>query len=695
MKKIQKIAIVIALIVGIGVTFGFYSQKPDKDRVLLELVQYVLGEGHYSPRDIDNDFSKSFYKDYLKNLDYSKRYFLQSDIDQFSPFNTLIDDQIIYGDLTFFDITYKRVNKRTKEAREIYTEILSNPFDFTKEESIQTNIDSVDYAKTHEELVDRWRKYVKYNVLVRLTDAIEVQKEESKDDSTFVVKSFEVMEKESRESVKKTFDGWNDRLSDLDRDEWFAIYLNVLTSQFDPHTTYFAPKDKKRFDQDMSGQLEGIGARLQSKDGYVTVSEVISGSPSWKQGDLEVEDKIVKVAQGDEIPVSIVGMRLDDAVDLIKGKKGTKVRLFVKKIDGSSKVIPIIRDIVEIDETFAKSAIINKNGVKYGIIYLPKFYINFKDKDARNSGDDVEIEVNRLKKEGVEGIILDLRNNGGGSLQTAIQMSGLFIKKGPIVQVKSKGAKPRILKDDNSNITWDGPLVVMINEYSASASEILAAALKDYNRAIIVGSTHSYGKGTVQNIWDLDNMINPKLDVKPLGAIKLTIQKFYRINGGATQLKGVASDIPLPDRYMYLDVGEKEQENPMPWDTISPLKYDVWHLKHDMAFLKKESSKRVQNSAQFQLIDDNALWLKNRRDDGKIALSLEVFEEESDDFKKEIEKFKPISKYDNKLEFTSTMPELKLIDNDSILGTKRGVWHKNLQKDAYIEEAVNVLIDLK
>ncbi len=695
MKRIHKLVIIFFLTISIGTAFSFLERKPDKDRILLELVQYVLKEGHYSPTKIDNDFSKSFYTDYVKGLDYAKRYFLQSDIDQFEPFSTLIDDQIKFGDLTFFDLTYQRVTKRTEEVKVIYTDILSKPFDFDKQEFMQSDVDSMDYAKTHEELVERWRKYLKYNTLIRLTDAIDAQETEVKDNPKFKVKSFDEMEKEAREAVKKTFDGWNDRLLELNRDDWFAVYLNVLTAQFDPHTTYFAPKDKKRFDQDMSGQLEGIGARLQAKDGFVTVIEVISGSPSWKQGDLEVEDKILKVAQGDEEPVSIVGMRLDDAVDLIKGKKGTKVRLFVKKLDGSTKVIPIVRDIVEIEETFAKSSVINRNGVKYGIIHLPKFYINFQDKNARDSGEDVAKEVKYLKEEGVQGIILDLRNNGGGSLQTAIKMSGLFIKEGPIVQVKSRNKKPSILKDNDKSMLWDGPLVIMINEYSASASEILAAALKDYGRAVIVGSKHSFGKGTVQNIWDLDNLINPKLDVKPLGAIKLTIQKFYRINGGATQLKGVASDIALPDRYMYLEVGEKEQENPMPWDTIAPLKYEKWHMKHDLDYLKKKSDKRISKSKQFDLIDENAKWLKNRRDNGKLSLNLTVFEKENDEFQKEIKKFKPIRKYDNHLTFVSPKLELELIKTDSTLATKREAWHKNLKKDAYVEEAVNVLNDLR
>ena len=695
MKRMYRIAIALFLTMSIGLTFGFYERKPDKDRVLLELIQYVLEAGHYDPSELDTDFSLRFYKDYIEALDYSKRYFLKSDIESFEQFNTMLDDQIKMGDLTFFDLTYQRVSKRIADIEPIYTEILSEPFDFNKKDVLITDKKKLDYVETKEELKDRWRLYLKYNTLVRLTEELESQKKRVEEGDAENVKTFEELEAEARAETLKTFNDLNTRWKELERDDWFSIYLNVMTSQFDPHTNYFAPQEKKMFDQGMSGKLEGIGARLQSKDGYVTVIEVISGSPSWKQGELEVEDKILKVAQGSEgEPVNIVGMRLDDSVDLIKGKKGTIVKLWLKKIDGSKKTIEITRDIVEIDETFAKSSIIEKNGKKYGLINLPKFYVDFDDRNARNAGDDVEKEVKYLKSENVEGIILDLRNNGGGSLQTAIKMSGLFIDQGPIVQVKSRDKAPQVLEDTESGILWNGPLVIIINEYSASASEIVAAALKDYNRAVIIGSKHSYGKGTVQNIWDLDKLINPNLDVDPLGSIKLTIQKFYRINGGATQLKGVESDVVIPDRYSYLEIGEKEQENPMEWDTIQPLKYEIWDGDLNLEKVKKNSSERIADSEIFKLIDENAVWLKKRRDESNVALDLESFEKENKAFEKEVEKFKPISKYDNKLAFTSTKHEMEVLVQDSLLTKKRERWHKALKKDVYVEEAVNILGDL-
>ena len=384
------------------------------------------------------------------------------------------------------------------------------------------------------------------------------------------IKTFEELEKESREMTESSLDDIYEMMGDLDDSDWFSIFLNTMTMQFDPHTNYYAPKEKKRFDQIMAGKLEGIGARLQKKDDYTRVAELISGGPAWRGGELEVGDLILKVAQGDEEPVDIVGMRLDDAIEYIKGQKGTEVRLTVKKIDGSIEVISIIRDIIELEETFVKSSVVDIDNRKFGVINLPKFYIDFNERNFRNSATDMEQEIERLKAENVEGLLIDLRNNGGGSLKTAIEISGLFINDGPVVQVKYRGEKPNIRSDKNKKIQWEGPLVVLVNELSASASEIFAAAMQDYNRAVIIGSKQSFGKGTVQNVLPLNNYFKYPKD---LGALKMTIQKFYRINGGSTQLEGVVSDIAMPDKYTYFEIGERDEKNPLDWDKIEPAEY--------------------------------------------------------------------------------------------------------------------------
>lgn len=449
---------------------------------------------------------------------------------------------------------------------------------------------------------------------------------------------------------------------------------------------------KKDFDESISGKLEGIGARLSYKNDYTKVTELISGGPAWRAGDLEVGDIILKVAQGDAEPLDIVGMRLQNAIEFIKGKKGTEVRLTLKKIDGSIEVISIIRDIVELEETFVKSSIIEKNGKKFGVINLPKFYIDFNDRKARNCAKDMAIEIERLKKENIDGVLIDLRNNGGGSLPAVVEMAGLFIKDGPIVQVKYNGEKPIVQKDRDKSILWNGPMVVLTNEFSASASEIFAAALQDYKRAVIIGSKQTYGKGTVQSSMSLNRFYNYDSD---LGGLNLTIQKFYRINGGSTQLEGVKPDIILPSRYRYMDIGEKDFENPLSWDQIQKANYDTWDNYSNFDDVVSRSVSRINNKPQFLLIEENAKWLKKSQDDTTIYLNYDSYKSDLDIHEEESKRFESLSKYSNNLTFNSPAYEIPLIEKDSILGVKRIAWHKNLSKDIYIEEGLNVLTDLK
>jgi carboxyl-terminal processing protease len=695
MGKYTKVLLVVVLVIGVSFSFSFDERKPDRDRILLGLLTEILEKYHYSPSELDDEFSVKFYNEYLENIDFSKRYLIQSDIDNLKPFNVILDNQLRRGDLTFFDLSYMLLSKRLDSIGSIQKEIFSKPFDFTIEEEHTLDPEQLQYAKDIDELKDRWRRYIKYNVLVKIHEDLQIEEDKFEKDSTYVKKSFDEIEKSAREYTEKAFSDWNDRVLELNKEDWLSVYLNVLTSQFDPHTNYFAPRDKEKFDEDMAGQLEGIGARLSNKGGYTTVVEIISGSPSWKQGDLEVEDKIVKVAQGDGDPVNIVGMRLDDSVELIKGKKGTKVRLFVKKIDGSQKEIVLIRDVVELAETFAKSSIVIKNGKKYGLIYLPKFYINFNDKDSRNSATDVLNEIEALKAEGIEGLIFDLRNNGGGSLKTAVDITGYFIERGPVVQIKSKNRPAEVLFDSDDRVQYDGPLVVMINNYSASASEIVAAALRDYNRAVIVGSEHSFGKGTVQSFLDLDRVNSSNVNISSLGSIKLTFQKFYRVNGGATQLKGVDSDCVIPDRMSQMKVGEKEMDNAMPWDTINKLVYSQWPEEINYSYIEQKSRTRVSNSEYFNLIKDNAEWIYSRNDLKSITLNYDAFERENLEYKKIASKYKQLSDFRNDLKFESTSQEKQLLSTNSDLKEKRERWHKNLTKDLYVGEAVNILSDLQ
>ncbi|UAB82188.1 carboxy terminal-processing peptidase [Marixanthomonas sp. SCSIO 43207] len=695
MKKNLK---VLFLAVFVSVASCSFTTKefddPDKDKVLIDLITYVLQKGHYNPADMNDEFSAEVYKDFINGLDPLKRYFLASDIEEFSKYKTQIDDQIKSKDLTFFNLVYDRFMKRMEEVKKIYPEVLNTPFDYTKDESINVDYDNIDYATTKTEIKERWRKQLKFSTISSYYDNVEENKTKLEEDKEYTSKTEEELEIEARETSKKSLDEYFDFTNDLERKDYFAIYLTTIVEEFDPHTNYFAPPDKDRFDLRMSGRLEGIGARLQKKNDYIKVIEIISGGPVWRGDYLEVGDLITKVKQEDEDKaVSVVGMRVDDAVKLIKGPKGTKVTLTVKRVDGTIEDVTITRDVVELEETYAKSSIIENDENTYGLINLPQFYFNMEDYKERNAASDVKKEIERLKEEGMEGLVLDLRGNGGGSLRTAVDIAGLFIKEGPVVQVASNGKK-EVLEDEDESITWDGPLVILVNELSASASEILAAAMQDYERAIILGSKQTYGKGTVQNVLDLNQWIR-KSDLGDMGALKITTQKFYRVNGGSTQLEGVKSDVVMPDQYSYFNVGERDYENPLPYDKIDAASYKTWdgYLGYEETINKSKA--RMEKSKQLQLIDENAKWIKERRDEVEVPLNFEKYVADIDRRKEETKKFDSIDTYDNKLSYRSLPYEVELMKQDTTLREKRKRWHINLAKDIYVEEAVNVLRDLK
>ncbi|TVZ15561.1 carboxy terminal-processing peptidase [Maribacter sp. MAR_2009_72] len=689
-------------------------ENDDKDKLLLDLISYVLEKGHYEPKDLNDDFSVNVFEDFIDVIDPTKRYFIASDIKEFEKYKYQIDDEIKNTDITFFNLVYERLMERMGDAKEIYKEVLQEPFDYDVNESISIKYEDEPFAATRQELKERWRKQLKYATLGTYDSKIthmekevvvnkthengqtvsELSNVKLDDDHDHSAHTPEEAEREARKSTETTLDEFFDFVDDLERKDWFVQYINTIVDEFDPHTFYFAPEEKEKFDTSMSGKFEGIGARLQKKSEGAKIVEIISGGPVWRDQRLEVGDEIIKVGQNGEEPIDIVGMRLDDAIKLIKGAQGTVVDLTVRKVDGSLEVVSLTRDVVELEESYAKSANIIKGDEKFGIINLPKFYVDFNDYSERNAATDVAKEVERLKEEGMEGLILDLRDNGGGSLKTVVEMAGLFIKDGPIVQVRSKDKGKDVYDDKDERIQWDGPLVILVNELSASASEILAAAMQDYKRAIVIGSKQTFGKGTVQNVIPLNNMLRSN-EHGDLGAIKITTQKFYRINGGSTQLEGVKSDIVVPDRYSYIDLGERDQSNPLGWDKITAADYKVWdgYIDYDKAIA--ESKKRMEASEQIRLIEENAKWLKAEQDETEISLNYDTYKEEKIKDKEQSDYFKKLTDYDSKLTFKSLGYEEQLFTKDSVLREKRDRWHKNLAKDVYVEEAVNVLEDLK
>lgn len=665
--------------------------NPDKDKLLIEVISYVMQRGHYDPKDIDDTFSEHVFDNYIQGIDGQHRFFLQSDINNFKRYRDEIDDQIKEADVSFFNLTYDRLLIRMGQVKEFYGELLNDPFDFSLKDSINLNFEEIPYARTLNGLKELWRKRFKLSTLEYYSDLVEQQNFEIEKDSTHQIKSKIVLEDEARSKTKENIENYFEIFDEVERKEWFSIYINAITLEFDPHSNYFEPDKKEEFDQNISGKFEGIGARLQKKDQVVEIVEVIVGGPVWKAKALEVGDVILKVAQKDEDAVEIGPMRLSDAVKLIKGPKGTQVFLTVKRVSGVIEEIVINRDVVELEESYAKSSIIQKNGKNYGFIQLPKFYIDFKDQNSRNAASDVKKELQALKKRNVSGIILDLRNNGGGSLKTVVDITGFFIDKGPVVQVKTTGGAKDVLFDEDPSIVWDGSLVVMVNQFSASASEILAAALQDYKRAIIMGSKQTFGKGTVQNVIDLNRIISGGTH-GDLGAVKLTTDKFYRINGGSTQLEGVRSDIVLKNQYSYIDVGEKDQENPLAWDRIEPAPYKQWGNQTNLDYALSQSANRLKDNPYIQIVEQQARRIEAQQDNYVYTLNYEDYLTERETNKKISEKFSVLKDYKSDLTFEWILEPGVPVDETVKERKKR--WIEALEKDFYISEAVSILEDL-
>lgn len=704
MKKSLKVAALCAgllLLMSYSPTRINAGDDLDREQVLLRLVMQSLQARHYAAVKIDDDFSKKMYKIFIDQLDFNKRFFTQTDLQTLAAYELQLDDEINNGRYQFYDLAHQLLNKRIAQAEQFCDEILAQPFDFTLNETYQTDPEKTKPAKDEADLKLQWQKYLKYYTMTRLSNTLDIQEQAKKnpnDTSAIRNKSLAELERDARDNTSKDFKEYFKRLRETEKPEQLSTYINAITATFDPHTNYYAPKAKERFDEDFSGRFEGIGAQLQQeRGGLIKVVEIIPGSASWRQGELRAGDYILAVAQAGGEPVDVTTMRLDNAVRLIKGKKGTEVRLTVRKPDGTVKVIPIIRDVVIREEAYVKSSIISdKNNRKMGYIYLPGFYADFSNSGGRNCGEDMRKELEKLKAEGVEGIVLDLRNNGGGSLQDVIEMTGLFIEKGPVVQVKAKSGAPIVLEDTDPSVVYGGPLVVMVNSFSASASEILSGAIQDYKRGIVIGSNSTFGKGTVQTIMDLDRMLPAQFNsVKPLGSLMLTIQKFYRVNGTTNQLKGVIPDIILPDNYSYLKIGEKQELYPLPPDEIAPLKYKAL-IENEAKFAKAKnnSKERVAKNPQFSLIEQTANRLKRLRDETEVSLNLEKFRAQQAKDREEARKADANLRFNSDLEFINAKADLPEINLDSTRIRKNKEWIGTLKKDVYLNEALQVLRDI-
>lgn len=661
------------------------------------MIAQSLQSGHYSPKDYNDTFSEAVFKKYLDNLDGNKRFFLKEDYEQLKKYKTRIDDEIAASSYEFFDRALSIYQKRLKEASAYYQSILSEPLNFKLKESVELNADKRPYPEDKEAMKEVWRRFLKYQMLTKIHVALKRQEKAKKEnDTTVEQQSFQELEKEARKEVKNSQEKWFDRMLKLNEKDWFSEYLNVIANTFDPHTGYFPPKDKENFDISLSGRLEGIGATLQMKNGYIEVQRIVPGSASWRQGDLQAGDVILKVAQKDEKPVDVVDMRLDNAVQLIRGEKGTDVILTVKKIDGSIEEITITRDVVVLEETYAKSAVLKSDtrDQKIGYIKIPKFYADFNNEGGRSCAEDVKKEISELKNDGIDGLIIDVRDNGGGSLRDVVDMAGLFIKNGPVVQIKPRKGAPHILRDENDNVHFSDPLIIMVNTFSASASEILAAAMQDYERGLVMGSGSTYGKGTVQRFYNLDKMLKKGFnDIKPLGSLKLTTQKFYRVNGGATQIKGVSPDILIPDKYTYLEIGEGKKENALPWDEIGNADYQKAGMVDETTYLKNQAMERIQTHDGFQTIKDYAQTLKEENQKTAYSLNVGEFRAQKERIEAKSDKYKKTFKPVDDFEIAATSHDHHEMKHDSTDQARFEQFEKNLEKDLHVFQTMQTLYD--
>ncbi len=702
--KSRKGLLLLAIIMFGGLFFAFRSSGiggsgiilTQRER-LLQSVGSILKEVHYSPKIINDDFSKQVFKKFIDELDGDKTHFLASDIAALKKYETTIDDEINGAAIEFAPAVSAIYDKRITDAMAIYKEILAKPFEFTKDESTDGDPEKMSFAATEEVRKERWRKKLKLYTLERYVDLIETR-EKSKGQKDFVVKADSTLEREARAKVLKVMDETYDRIQKtFKEDDRFNSFVNVITNLMDPHSDYFPPIEKRAFDERMSGKFYGIGATLQKDDAGVKIASIVTGLAAWKSKEVVVGDVITKVAQGKEEPVDIAGYDTQDAVKLIRGNKDTEVRLTIKKQDGSVKVISLIREEVKQEELNVRSAVIMNGTDKIGYIYIPDFYANFEEANDHRCSVDVAQEVVKLKAENVKGIVIDVRNNGGGSLYEVVKMVGLFIKSGPVVQVKERSGKvdQSTWRDDDESVLYDGPLAVMVNEFSASASEIFAGAIQDYKRGIIIGSTSTYGKGTVQRQIPFGNRNDLYSGRTDLGAMTLTFQKFYRVNGGSTQLKGIVPDIILPDAYEYYKGREKDNASALPYDEIPKAPYQTWQNTTGFETVIKKENDKIKSNASLNLLNSNLQWL-SKNNETPISLNMEQYRARQKQVMNTVNQNNTLLKSKQEMDVQAMAVDKEKYFNNA--NVQRGeiyqAWLKSLKSDMHISETIGVVSDL-
>lgn len=720
-KSQLKKSVVLLILTIVAVDSKAFQSK---DKLVGNILKSTLETYHYKKLSIDDSVSQKAFAEYLKKIDFGKQFLLEKDVKRLEKFQFKLDDFMVSGDKKVVDESMKLVSSGVQRAEGFRKEFFKKGFNFDKKESLELDPEKRSFPKNIKQQKELWRKIFKQATLSRYLDILQEQEDlkkekleektakskkdkknkKSKKDEDKILSPKEALEK-ANEAIGEKYEKLFARILKDDADDFREKVFNSVSEIFDPHTVYLPPKKKEDFDIDISGSLEGIGAVLSEDGSYIKVVSIVPGGAAWRQKELEAEDLIISVSQGKKgKPVSLVDMRVDDAVRYIRGKKGTIVKLTVKKVDGTRKTISIVRDVVKISESYVKSSIIEhkKLGQKIGYIRVPKFYRDFNGQ-GRNCSEDVRKELLRLKKIGLDGVVLDLRNNGGGALEDARIMSGLFIKEGPIVQIRNHKGATDVLKDYDPSVVYGGPLVVMINRFSASASEILAGALQDYKRAVIVGGEFSHGKGTVQAVLNLNQAPLLKMFGPTMGALKVTIQKFYRINGSSTQYKGITPDIILPDPMGYAKNREQDLDYSLKWDQVAKLDYELWDGPfYDLKKLKRNSERRVKKNERIKKVKGSVDYLVSKREDTIVSLNEKVVKKEDKKREEVMNKFK--IEDPNKMVLVTNFEDA-LSENEEIkkqnkkkweedVKRRKSDWEEELQKDTLLEETLFIMNDM-
>ncbi len=643
---------------------------PEESQVNVELlVTQILRQHHYRKIDLNDSLSSAILDNYLTALDPNKVYFISSDIETFEQYRTSLDDDLKKGNLVPAFHIFNIFKKRFIARNEYINQLLAKPFDFSIDEYYEANRDEAEWANTDQELNEVWRKLLKSQAL-----SLKLSGKE---------------DKEINDALLKRYENLFNAMTEYNSEDVFQIYMNAFTESFDPHTSYFSPSTSENFKIAMSQSLEGIGASLQRENDYTKVAELVPGGPAFKSKELHKNDRIIGVAQGnDGEMVDIVGWRIDEVVKLIRGDKGTTVRLqILPAIEGTNalpKEIVLVRDKIKLEEQAAKKKLIkveqDNKIYNVGVITIPTFYMDFEEAqkgnpDYRSTTRDVKELINELRKEGIDGLLIDLRYNGGGSLTEAIELSGLFIKEGPVVQIRNANGSVEVAEDPDPAIFYDGPLGVLTNRFSASASEIFAGAIQDYKRGVVIGE-QSYGKGTVQNLLDLGRFLPGKDES---GQVKVTLAKFYRVTGSSTQHKGVTPDIELPSIFSAEEFGESAQQSALPWDQIAPAPFKPANMLSEAALkqLRSEYGTRLKNDAMLKELIENTKMIKETRKDSRISLM----------------ESKRIKEREEEEERRATTASLANTSVDTEILEMEEIKKEDL-KDPYLHESLNVMADL-